>query len=272
MQLDGKRFFYVNPLEVNPGISGVLSGYGHVLPERPGWYACACCPPNLVRFIMSLGKYAWGENQDTLFSHLYIGGQLDSSFGKVHVQSAYPWEGKVSYRFEPEEKPFFTFAVRIPSFIRECTITLNGQEITPGRIQEGYCYFTRQWKKDDCLSLSFDLPVRKIYCHPAVRDNENCVALMRGPMVYCFEGVDHEAPLQTLRISRTASFSPMRCQEGVLQGMILLTGDGCAVSCDDDALYSEKRPERVPVQLKAIPYFAWANRGKNQMRVWMPEE
>ena len=71
IQLDGKQFFYVNPLETNPGTSGTIFGYKHVLPTRPGWYACACCPPNLVRLVTSLGTYAWSESDTTLYSHLF---------------------------------------------------------------------------------------------------------------------------------------------------------------------------------------------------------
>lgn len=77
IQLDGKQFFYVNPLEVNPGTSGTIFGYKHVLPTRPGWYACACCPPNLVRLVTSLGTYAWSESETTLYSHLFLGQTAD---------------------------------------------------------------------------------------------------------------------------------------------------------------------------------------------------
>ena len=79
MQHDGKRFFYVNPLEVDPTVSGKVSGYRHVLPERPQWYACACCPPNVARSITALSKYAWGENENVIYSHMYIGGVFSSS-------------------------------------------------------------------------------------------------------------------------------------------------------------------------------------------------
>lgn len=276
MQLDGKKFFYVNPLEVNPGVSGVLHGYKHVLPQRPGWYACACCPPNLVRTIMSLGKYAWSESEDTVYSHLYIGGSADLERALIDVETSFPWEGKVEYTIHPKEQgDDFTFAVRIPSYAKECTILLNGRKISGSEekvIQEkdGYLYLSGKWVDGERLSIEFQMPVRRIYCNTAVRENENCVALMRGPFVYCFEGVDNTEPVQELRIPENSVFEAELCREGVLQGMVVLKGEGLRMQ-SGDKLYSEEKPVCVPAKLRAVPYFAWGNRGVNQMRVWMPE-
>lgn len=272
MQLDGKRFFYVNPLEVNPGVSGVLDGYKHVLPERPGWYACACCPPNVVRLLMSLGKYAWSYSKDTIYSHLYLGGSASFDQAEITVESAWPWEGKVSYTVKPAAgKEKFTLAVRIPSYAKESHILLNGEKAENVRIEEGYAYLEREWKADDRVELAVELPVRRIYCNTAVRENEGCVALMRGPLVYCFEGVDNGELLQELRIPETAAFTTSVIADGPLAGMTAIELEGCRVH-GGDALYSEEKPETLPVHMKAVPYFAWANRGMNQMKVWIPEK
>ena len=91
IQLDGKRYFYVNPLEVQPGISGKVFGYRHVLPKRPGWYECACCPTNLVRLMTSLSAYAWSEGKDTIYSHLFMGQEADLEKANIQVESRYPW-------------------------------------------------------------------------------------------------------------------------------------------------------------------------------------
>ena len=117
MQADGKRFFYVNPLEVNPGISGVVPGYKHVLPERPGWYACACCPPNLVRLITSLGKYVWDETDDTIFSHMFVGQKAELEKADIDVESSYPWEGKVTYHVHSKKEEEYTLAIHIPGYL-----------------------------------------------------------------------------------------------------------------------------------------------------------
>lgn len=276
IQLDGKKFFYVNPLEVNPGVSGVLQGYKHVLPERPGWYACACCPPNLVRLVMSLGRYAWSESEDTIYSHLYVGGSARLDRAVIDVESGFPWEGRVKYTIRPERRDAaFTFAVRIPSYVRESIVRLNGREISESTDKEiwkkdGYLYLSGSWKEEECLAIEFPMPVRRVYSNTAVRDNENCVALMRGPVVYCFEGADNVEPLQTLRIPENTVFRAQYLREGVLQGMVVLEGEGLRMESSEE-LYSEEKPACIPVGLRAIPYFAWGNRGVNQMRVWMPQ-
>ena len=275
MQLDGKRFFYVNPLEAEPGVSGVLLGYRHVLCQRPGWYACACCPPNLVRLVMSLGKYAWGEMEDTVYSHLFLGGSADLKLAEIEVKSEYPWNGRIEYTVHPKSGEKWTLAVRIPAWVKERTVLLNGKPLEQAeekkiREKDGYLYLSGHWNDGDTLLITFPMPVRRIYCNTAVRENENCVALMRGPLVYCFEGTDHEALLQELRIPENAEFVPQLCRDGVLKGMILLEGAGsCRVSAKE--LYSEEKPESRSAALKAVPYFTWGNRGEGQMRVWMPE-
>ena len=271
MQLDGKRFFYVNPLEVNPGISGKLHGYKHVLPQRPGWYACACCPPNLVRMVMSLGKYAWSQSEQAIYSHFYLGGRAEFDQAVLEVESRFPWEGKVSYTVDPKPgRGSFTLAVRISAYAKDTKILLNGMAPDNARVQEGYLHISREWQKGDTLEISFAMPVRRIYCNTKVRSNENCVALMRGPIVYCFEGVDNGADLQQLRLLRGEEITTEIGTEGVLAGMVVLKAKGKRMATEK-TLYSENRPTGEPAELKAIPYFAWGNRGENQMRVWIQE-
>ena len=274
IQLDGKQFFYVNPLEVNPGTSGTIFGYKHVLPTRPGWYACACCPPNLVRLVTSLGTYAWSESDTTLYSHLFLGQTADFEKAVVKVDSSYPWEGKVTYQVKAKMKDAFELAIHIPSHIRMDTlcVTVNGEKTDAAScIKDGYLYLKQNWGENDVIELTFDLPVRKIYANTNVREDEGCVALMRGPGVYCFEGVDNGECIQALRIPREIKAETELCREGVLEGNVLIHLPGYRME-SSDALYSEERPKRTDVTLTAIPYYAWANRGENQMRVWMPEE
>ena len=273
MQRDGKRFFYVNPLEVNPGISGVAKGYEHVLPERPGWYACACCPPNIVRMITSLGRYAWDEEADVIFAHLFIGG--DASFEKadIHVESSYPWEGRVAYKVNAKSAEPFALAIHVPSHVKELKVRVNGEQITADTyIKDGYMYLNRKWGSADEVILEFEMPVRKIYANTKVREDAGCVAIMRGPIVYCFEGVDNGDDIQALFINRELSAKTVKCNEDIFTGMTLLDIAGKRMVCSDmDNLYSDKAPQMEDVTLRAIPYFAWGNRGLNQMRVWMHE-
>lgn len=203
MQLDGKRFFYVNPLEVNPGVSGEIFGYKHVIPERPGWYACACCPPNLVRMVTSLGKYAWDEDETAVYSHLFLGQEAALGKADIRVESAYPWEGSVTYHVSAKIDELFTLAIHIPAYVKDLRVTVNGEAFdTAGEIRDGYLYISRKWGSDDQVELHFPLPVRKIYASTHVREDVGCVALMRGPVVYCFEGADNGANLQALAVKK----------------------------------------------------------------------
>ena len=269
MQLDGQRFFYVNPLEVNPGVSGELYGYRHVLPQRPGWYACACCPTNTVRLITSLGQYVFSENPQTVFSNLFIGGAYDLDKVRIQVESQYPWQGDITYRIQPKVETAFSLALRIPGFAKELQITVNG-EPWQGVPEKGYAYLSRVWAQGDVVQVHFDMPVRRIYANPAVRANAGRVALMRGPLVYCLEGIDNSAPLQALHLPRSSGFALHPAPEGVLKGNLLLTAQGLR-HVSGPVLYSDEPPRQEPVTLTAVPYYAWGNRGLNQMLVWIPE-
>ena len=268
MQADGKRFFYVNPLEVNPGISGVVPGYKHVLPERPGWYACACCPPNLVRLITSLGKYVWDETDDTIFFHMFVGQKAELEKADIDVESSYPWEGKVTYHVHSKKEEEYTLAIHIPGYLKDICVKVNGEQIEWKKfMKNGYLYLTRKWGESQ-VEILFDLEVRKVYANKNVREDAGKVALMRGPFVYCFEGVDNGNDLQAMCIEAETFVG----KEGVLKDKVCIHVQGYEDERESDALYSEEKPDYQPHELTAIPYYLWGNRGVNQMRVWMLEK
>ena len=272
MQADGKRFFYVNPLEVNPGISGVVPGYKHVLPERPGWYACACCPPNLVRLITSLGKYVWDETDDTIFSHMFVGQKAELEKADIDVESSYPWEGKVIYHIHSKKEEEYTLAIHIPGYLKDICVKVNGEQIEWKKfMKNGYLYLTRKWGESQ-VEILFDLEVRKVYANKNVREDAGKVALMRGPFVYCFEGVDNGNDLQAMCIDADTQAETFVGKEGVLKDKVCIHVQGYEDERESDALYSEEKPDYQPHELTAIPYYLWGNRGVNQMRVWMLEK
>jgi len=265
MQLDGKRFFYVNPLETVPGVSGVLPEYKHVLPSRPEWYACACCPPNVARILTSLGQYAWGENSDTVYAHLYLGGRARFKNGaEVSCRSSYPAGGEIVYTMEQEKT--FTFAVRIPGWCREWALSVNGEAVSP-IVREGYAYISRLWRAGDSVSLTLSMEPRRIYANTRVRADAGCVALARGPVVYCFEEADNGENLSALRLPRGARIQVGDAAPG---GLPSLTMTGLRLS-SGEGLYSETPPEEREVPLRAVPYYAWGNRETKGMRVWLLE-
>ncbi|MDO5135963.1 MAG: glycoside hydrolase family 127 protein [Eubacteriales bacterium] len=274
MQLDGKNFFYVNPLETEPGVSGKLYGHKHVLPVRPGWYTCACCPPNLVRLLMSLGKYFWSEREGDVYSHIFAGGEASFDTMDIQVSGEYPWEGRVTYQIRGKAKEVHTLGIHIPSWIprNRLKVTLNGEELeTDGLIKDGYLLLRRSWGEEE-VRLTFPMEVRRVYASQRVREDAGCVSLMRGPFVYCFEGVDNEGLLQSYRIPSTLEAETAACDQGPLKGATLLRLKAYRLSDQEDCLYSELPPIKKEARLTAVPYYAWGNRGENQMRVWMPEE
>ena len=273
MQLDGKRFFYVNPLEVVPEISGKLFGHGHVKTTRPEWYTCACCPPNLARLITSVGQYAWSESETTIFSHLFFSSSFDSDVaGGVCVESEtdFPWNNEISYSFHPKNREVtFEFAFRLPAWSGKTTFELNG--MTPEhRILNGYCYVSRKWSDGDRLTVKFDMKPKRVYTNTNVRDNAGCVALMRGPLVYAFEECDNGENLSALRLPRDSEVRESKKNVESLGDVVLLELDGIRMSFGE-GLYDTKPPTATKTKLVAVPYYAWGNRKPGGMRVWMVE-
>ena len=265
MQLDGRRFFYVNPLAVKIGVSGVAPGYEHVLPQRPPWHACACCPPNLARLIASLGKYLWSEDDSTVFSHLFIGSEAKTSHGIIRLESAYPWEGKARYTILSGGE--FSLAIRIPRYVPSFSAAVNGQAVH-GAMKNGYCSFSRNWQPGDVVQLSFDLPVRRIHTAPQVLDCVGKAALARGPLIYCFEETDQTLPVFSLVLPADAEIQEYRGIQGLPEYMI-----GLRIFVEGKSKQTDAKTELDPVSaaLTAIPYFAWSNREKGDMAVWIKE-
>lgn len=267
MQLDGKRFFYVNPLEVLPGISGVIRTHRHDLPERPGWYACACCPPNAARLIASFGKYAYSENADTSFVHLYADGEVTFENGmELKCETEYPYDFTVTYQVIKGGK---TLAVRIPDWSSTYTVKKNSEEIQ-GEVIKGYLYLT-DMQDGDVIVLKLDDSVKRIYTSTKVAENTGAVTLQRGPLVYCAEGVDNEGDVLSLMLKEDGEVRAGAFLKDELMGTVKLEAEGYRV-VSADTLYSMKKPEKKACTITAVPYYTWGNRGINQMRVWLPEK
>lgn len=270
MDLQGERYFYVNALEVDPALSKTRATHKHVLPVRPRWHACACCPPNLARLITSLGGYLWSEEEGALYSHLFVGSESDMRLASVKLETGYPWEGSARYTLTPHTSEAFTLAIHIPGYVKDFSLTLNGLPCA-FEFRKGYAFLKREWHAGDVVSLSFDLLPRRLYADPRVKADAGRVALARGPIVYCFEGVDNGEPLSALRLPREAAIEAAPYDANLLGGIVALTMSGMRALVPDHGLYVDSAPREEPVALTAIPYYAWANRGENQMCVWIRE-
>ena len=270
MQLDGRRFFYVNPLEVVPGISGKATTQLHDLPQRPPWYACACCPPNVARLLSSIGSYAYGEGDNTLFVHLYLGGTVESSLGfSLECRTEYPRQGEAEFIFHGEKET--TLAFHIPAWSQNTTLTLNGEALDLAScLRDGYAYVTGSFKEGDKICVSLNMTPYKVYASSKVPADTGCVAVQRGPVVYCAEGVDNEGDVLSLSLKADGSITEKEYDPQLLGGVVPLTAEGWKVRPTQE-LYSRQRPQREPVEIKLVPYYTWGNRGENQMRVWLPE-
>jgi len=270
ISLDGKNFFYCNPLEVEPGISGELHGFKHVLPERPKWYACACCPPNIARFISSLGEYIWGENENVIYSHLFIGSKavFKAKNAEITLETDYQNSGKMKYKFSGDiTNNEFSFTFRIPEWAGKTTVFVNGVAYDFSKdMRDGYCYITRIWRGGDIVTVDFEMPVRRIYTNEKVRHNIGKVAVTRGAVVYCAESADN-GELQNLAVLRGGRITVGESENG---GFPTLLAEGIRLKTDG-GLYSDKPPAEEKTQIKLIPYYSWGNRGKGQMRVWLNE-
>lgn len=261
MALDGKSFFYVNPLEVVPGISGKAVTHRHALPKRPGWYACACCPPNAARLISSFGKYAYGEDESTAYCHMFSAGEVTFQNGmKIKCETAYPYSFTVKYNIIKGG----SIAIRIPQWSDSSSFTLCGRVHEKGR-GNGYAYFAAEDGAEIILHL--DDKAKFIYPSAKAPALSGLVAVERGPLVYCFEGKDNEGEVLSLSLddkgSVTANWSDS------LGGTAVLTLMGKRQE-KSSTLYTHTRPKEVDVSVKAIPYYLWGNRGENEMRVWLP--
>lgn len=266
MQLDGKRFFYVNPLEVVPGISGVAATHKHTLPQRPGWYACACCPPNAARLISSIEKYAYAVKDNTVFCHMFAQGDYEFDNGiKISCETDYPYDFKIKYSVT---EGIGTLAVRIPGWSKNYNISINDIESDALNIKSGYAYINVA--KGDTIAIELDSKPYYVYASSKVHKLSGMTAVCRGPLVYCFEGIDNDNDVLGIRLSKEGGININDYDENLLNGTVTLDVEAYRINDASDCLYSMEPPKMKKITSRAVPYYTWGNRGENQMRVWLP--
>ena len=271
MSLDGNSFFYVNPLTVNPEACHKDTRVAHVKPVRQKWFGCACCPPNLARMISSVSTYAYTENEDTLFVHLYMGSRVKKTVnGKdvhIDIKSNFPWDGSVNIDMSEVDSPL-TLALRIPEWGRNFSIDLPTD--CEQQVRNGYLYLSANWQTIQQFTISFPMEIQIFQAHTAVREIIGEVAVSRGPIVYCLEEVDNgkELHLLTLDCNREITM-----EERDIQGnkVITLEAEGYRqiATAEPCLYYPVTEPVKEPAKLRWIPYYVWGNRGENEMTVWV---
>ncbi|MEM2913660.1 MAG: glycoside hydrolase family 127 protein [Candidatus Bathyarchaeia archaeon] len=266
ISLDGRRYFYVNP----------LADRGRH--RRQEWFYCACCPPNIARLIASLPGYFYSTSDNGIWIHLYAGSEAHVKLGDNEVtllqETNYPWNGEIDIMVNPKKEDVFSMYIRVPGWCREAKISVNEEKLE-GKLQPGrYVEINRLWRSGDKINLSLAMPIDRIISHPHVAENNGKVALKRGPIVYCLEGADNPgfdvwdvvlpdgAPLN-------AEYAP-----DMLGGIVTIRGEALAADSEKFGrrLYAPKadvKYEMRRVKFTAIPYYAWANREEGPMTVWI---
>jgi len=276
ISMDGTRFFYPNPLE---------SVGQHV---RSEWFGCACCPGNVTRFIASVPGYVYAIDNRNIFVNLYASSEADLQVLGRRVQiiqeTDYPWQGDVQIRIIPEiPDSKMTLRLRVPGWVQgrpletdlyryinddpsRIELTVNG-ESCPVKIEKGYIRIKRKWKLGDVVKLNLPMQIRRVVSHDSVSANLGRVALERGPLVYCAEWPDNKDGHVRNLLLRDNSELKTDFRSGLLNGVQVIQGKAEGYTKAEDGAV------RHAVQsFTAVPYYAWAHRGKGEMAVWLARD
>jgi len=258
VSLSGDTFFYQNPL-ASDGTN-----------RRP-WFKCACCPPNILRFMASIPGFAYAHRDNDLYVNLFIAGsatvKMANNTVTLNQRTRYPWDGQIKITVTPERPARFAINIRIPGWAQnqpvpsdlyrfmknrpeKVTLKLNGKAL-PLDIKKGFARINRAWQKGDAIELLLPMPVRRVLAHEKVTNNTGKVALQRGPIVYCAEWADNAGYVRNIALPDSAAFKA-EFRPDLLGGVTVITS-------------------RDPAIL-AIPYYTWANRGAGEMAVWLPRK
>ena len=276
VSIEGDRFFYVNPLESQAGA------------DRSSWFACACCPSNVVRFLPRTPSYAYAHRKWHLYVNLFLAGtaQLPMDDGPVTITQhhRYPWDGDLTIGVDPGTAREFTLHLRIPGWARNrpvpgdlyrdlttssdsVTIRVNGVSVSPP-LEAGYAVLRRLWRPGDVVELELPLSVRRVVAREALQDDRGKTALERGPIVYCLEGADRrDGKVWHLVLADSAQLLS-EFRGDLLGGVQIIRGTATPVSRSSEGGLSLGEAETF----LAIPYYAWAHRGRSQMTVWIARQ
>jgi DUF1680 family protein len=280
--LDGKSFFYTNALQIHHYLQ-----HPDMESERSGWFECSCCPTNIARLMPSIPGYIYAQKKDSIYANLYISGiaslQLNNKTIQIKQENNYPWVGNLKFTITTEQPINFSMLIRIPGWAQniaipnnlyhfstpsnsKVVISINGKN-TDFQIQNGYAILKRTWQKNDQIQMTLPMEVRRVASDSLLKENIGKLSLQRGPIMYCAEWKDNGGATSNIILPATsrinAQFNP-----GLLNGVMVLKSQSSQVeiSVNGQEIKTIKKP------FTAIPYYAWANRGKGEMTVWIPEK
>jgi hypothetical protein len=271
--MSGDAFFYPNPLA------------SHGQQARTPWFTCACCPPNVARFIAELGGFAYGVQGDKIYVNMFNEGtaELATASGKVGLaqETAYPWDGDVKIKVAPEKDAAFTLMIRIPGWAQgrpvpsdlyryaeetkdKPVVKVNGKAVAFA-LDKGYAPIARAWRTGDLVEVVLPMPVHRVLAHPSLKADIGRAAIERGPLVYCAEGVDEGGAVSNLVLDDKAPLAAA-AKPDLLNGVTVIGGEATAYRYKGGKLIGEKKA------LTLIPYYSWAHRGRGEMEVWFARE
>ncbi len=279
ISMEGNTFFYPNPLEFDEKYAFNQGALG-----RSPWFNCSCCPVNIVRTIPSIPGYIYGIGNREVFINLFInsktGLEIKGKSFEIEQNTNYPWDGKVSFTISALQKFTATIKVRIPGWARNqvipgnlysykneieenIKIRINGEE-ADYPLENSYLVIRRKWGNSDVIELDIPMPVRKVLSNDKVEADRNKLALERGPLVYCAEGIDNKGKVLNLLLEKETEFDS-EYDPDLLNGVTIIKGKSRVTGNLKQEVNSWKEQN-----FKAIPYYAWAHRGVSEMAVWLP--
>ena len=272
ISLYGDRFFYCNPLEVNPERRDNFRKikYSQFAPEyeRPEYFGCSCCPPNVIRLISSLGQYMYHYDDDKIFVNLYNSSELKYDGVKIIQETNYPYDGKINFEVSTDKPVNVLF--RKPSWNKSYSFDNDTLPFTTD--DGGYINVTIRQSGNYKFTLDLTMPIVELYANPEVHYCAERVAVKRGPIVYCVESIDNGRHLKSAVIKKDANF---KCEKSEIFGneIVKITCDALmSDDFDNPSLYSATPYKKTEKQLALIPYATWANRGRSEMHVWILKE
>jgi uncharacterized protein len=280
--MDGKSFFYTNAMEIKNGMP-----HKDMEESRSGWFPCSCCPTNVTRLIPSIPGYMYAQKDNNLYVNLFATSstmiEVNKKTLQLTQQNNYPWDGNLVFNVTPKSPVELNILIRIPGWAQnkampsslytfegnsseKTTITINGKPVDY-RIENGYAVLTKTWKKGDAIAVNLPMEVRKVVADARVADDLGKVALQRGPLIYCAEWPDNNGLATNFILPDNMQFST-EFRKDLLNGVTIMKSEAIAVVIDDTG----RKVTTVPKPFTAIPYYAWAHRGKGEMMIWFPKK
>jgi DUF1680 family protein len=272
VSVEGNLFFYPNPLE-----SDGKHKFNHGHATRSPWFGTSCCPTNIARFLPSLPGYVYASKGNDIFANLFIAGtgtiKTASQQVQITQQTDYPWNGKVTFTLQPEKPSAFALYIRIPGWATNqpapgnlyqyidsnnpaMNIKVNKKQVKY-KMQNGFAVLKQSWKKGDKVELDISMPVRQVTTNKKVEENQGKVALERGPLVYCVEGIDNGGSVTKAVVTKNTQFNT-ELKSDLLNGTIVVKAKPIV-----------SKTSSTETSFIAIPYYAWSHRGPGEMAVWL---